>query len=189
MQNDSVFLRNGLREVFDNLKTIYGVRGDVDYNIVRYFESDLFHQTCRNPKCIDDIPEVSFEDIKVLCEREKLFKDQCKSLISQFDEYCQKKQDTDDVVRELAGFFGICPGRVDWMETLFPHMVDLFVDSKQAGESLWNDVINHSKLVNLVTRSLCDFIRSKHRFEYDGREIVSIGYARNYYRGENAPLF
>lgn len=175
-----------LEIVFRHLKAVYGERGDLDYNLERYWNSEMFHSACRVPKSLNDIPEATIDDLHALCDRENTFKLRSESLIEQFDKFCREGKDTTEVLLELGGYFGICPGNVDWSETMFPHFVDLFVSSDEEGAALNRAVEVNTNLIAMSSRLLINLLRKNHLYEHEGREVLSYGYARNFFRGENA---
>ncbi len=65
---------NGFEFLEQYLTKIYGERGSIKQNLIRYINGDFFKAGCRYVNTIDDLPEISFEEIKQLINREKHFR-------------------------------------------------------------------------------------------------------------------
>lgn len=177
---------NGYDRLEAYTKKTYGERGTFQHNIMRYLNSEEFFSTCRVPQCVDDIPEVSFEDIRRQIDREQYFQDLSNDVAKVYSDLVKEKRITKDDEYAYAGILGLCPGQCDWHETLFPHLVDLFVTSEEEGNRIIERTEKQSDLISLMVSTITDGIRNCQIINVDGREIYSQGYARNYFRGENA---
>ncbi len=78
---------------------------------------------------------------------------------------------------------GLCSGHCDWHETLFPHLVNLYVSSEEEGRRLWESVESQPNIVEVIVKAMSDGIRTGQVIIYSGRYQ---GYAGNFFRGENA---
>ena len=118
---------NGFEFLEQYLTKIYGERGSIRHNLIRYINSDLFKSGCRYVNSIEDLPEISFDEIKQLINREKHFRNLSAELQIKFDDYNHAGKLSEDDYREIAGIMGLAPGRTDRIETLFPNALDLYV--------------------------------------------------------------
>ncbi|MBR7114300.1 MAG: FRG domain-containing protein [Firmicutes bacterium] len=165
---------------------IYGERGSFRHNLERYVYSEDFQTACRMPKSVEEIPELSFDLIKQQIQREEYFKQYCQHVMDVFSQRAQAGILTDEDYLEVAGIMGLCPGHGDWHETLFPHLVDLFVSGEEEGEAIWQSVESNLNIIRVMVTVMCDGIRHGQIINHNGRNMLSLGYARNYFRGENA---
>ena len=177
---------NGFEFLEQYLTKIYGERGSIKHNLIRYINSDIFKSGCRCVNAIEDLPEISFEEIKQLINREKHFRKLSVELQRKFDDYKRSKKISEDDYREIAGIMGLAPGYTDRLETLFPNALDLYVCSQEDGKRIWDSVCSKSNVVAVMVDAMMDYIRSNQIINYNGRDMLSQGYARNFFRGENA---
>lgn len=129
---------NGFDFLEFHLTELFGERGGFRHNLERYHRSPEFHEACRFPSSIDEIPELTVETIHAQIERENFFQRQCQQVLSIYDQRSRDGTMTKEDYYEIAGIMGLCPGRVDWCDTLFPHLLDLFVSSDEEGQKLWD---------------------------------------------------
>jgi F0F1-type ATP synthase beta subunit len=61
---------------------------------------------------------------------------------------------------EIAGIMGLRPGRFDWHETLFPHLVDLFVSFEVEGAEILKSVEGQSTIIKVMVSVMNDGLRS-----------------------------
>ena len=178
---------NGFNNVKHNAEIVYGYRGNFEYNLDRYFRSDEFKNSgCKIANNIKDIPLISVDIIRNQILRENFFKEKCCKIIEKFDELKTSGKLNDDAYLELGGIMGICPGQCDWHETLFPHLIDLFVKNKDEGNEILNKVENNKNIIRVMADCLTDCLRGGQFIEFGDKRVWSQGYARNYFRGENA---
>ena len=166
--------------------TLYSERGMFRHNLERYLHSAEFINACRSPSSIEDVPEISFQDLKQQIEREEYFKGLCNHVLEVYASREKEGLLAQDDYNEIAGIMGLCPGHCDWHETLFPHLVDLFVSSDEEGSKIWKSVEENPNIVRIMVTTMSDGLRSGQIINYFGRYLWSQGYARNYFRGENA---
>jgi|GEM_PF-6324197 len=186
MESEIFLSSNGYDFLESYTRKLYKERGTFRHNLERYLHGSEFINACRNPENIDQIPEITFENIQNQAERETHFNNLCSDLMKAYAQRTQNDELTDDDYYEIAGIMGLCPGQCDWHETLFPHLVDLFVSSEEEGQEILDSVKQHPNLVALMVDVMSDGIRSGQIINYNGRNLWSQGYARNYFRGENA---
>lgn len=177
---------NGFEFLEQYLTKIYGERGSIKHNLIRYINSDFFKSGCRYVNAIEDLPEITFEEIKQLINREKHFRNLSAELQRKFDDYNHAGKLSEDDYREIAGIMGLAPGHTDRIETLFPNALDLFVCAEEDGKKIWESVCSKPNVVAVMVDAMMDYIRSNQIINYNGRDMLSQGYARNYFRGENA---
>jgi len=177
---------NGYDFLESYTKQLYGERGTFSHNLRRFFDSDEFLNGCRNPVRIEDIPELNFDNIKDLIEQEKRFHDLSNNIMDVWEKKQKRGEMTTDDYYEIAGIMGLCPGHHGWYKTLFPHLVDLFVSSEEEGHEINENVKSQPNIVKIMVKVMSDGMRRGQIINYYGRCMWSQGYARNYFRGENA---
>ena len=167
-------------------KILYGERGSFRHNLERYVYSEDFQRDCRMPKTVEEIPELTFDRIRQQIAWEEHMARRCADLVTALDQHERDGSMTDRNYLEAAGIMGLCPGQCDWYETLFPHVVDLFVSSEEEGAAIWKRVEENINVVKVMVTVMSDGLRCGHIIRYNERDMFSMGYARNFYRGENA---
>lgn len=177
---------NGYRYLESYLTELYGERGKMRHNLLRYWYSDEFKAGCRYANSLEEIPELSTEQIKDVIAREELYKSLTADIQSKYDRLNKQCALKEDDYLEIAGIMGLCPGHIDWIDTLYPHLVNLFVCSKEQGDIILDSVNSKKNIVSVMVNAMMDGIRSGQIIDYYGRHVMSQGYARNYFRGENA---
>lgn len=177
---------NGYDHLQSYTTKLYGERGTFQHNLQRYISGEEFASKCRQPRGIDDIPEISFEEIKGQICREQHFQDLSAHVARLYSERVSEKSITREDEYACAGVLGLCPGRCDWYETLFPHLVDLFVTSETEGKAILDSVERYPNIVSVMVSAMMDGIRDHQIINVNGRDILAKGYARNYFRGESA---
>lgn len=65
---------NGFEFLECYLTKIYGERGSIKHNLERYIYGEFFQAGCRYVNTIDDLPEITFDEIKRLIEKENYFR-------------------------------------------------------------------------------------------------------------------
>lgn len=167
-------------------KMLYGERGSFRHNLERYVYSEEFQKDCRMPKTVEEIPELSFAQIRQQIAWEEYMAKRCADMISILDQRERDGTMTDQDYLEVAGIMGLCPGQCDWYETIFPHIVDFFVSSEEEGTAIWESVEAQINVVKVMVTVMSDGLRRGHIIRHNGRDMFSMGYARNFFRGENA---
>lgn len=167
-------------------KRVYGERGSFDSSLRRYAGSAEFLQACRAPQSVEDVPEITLDDVKRIVRRDAELKALAADVAAKIDVQ-QGKGLEDGFVLEAAGVMGIAPGASDWPDVLFSHLVDLFVSSKDEADEVMGmvreaDVGDFSAMLAMLS----DQVRGNMVLERHGRWFLSQGYARNMFRGENA---
>ena len=185
--NNGLFIcGNGYQTLTDTLELIYGERGSAKHNLERHFDSDEYHSGCHYANSIEQIPELT-EDLLWQCvDRHELFQRYAKKTQEQYDALLAQGKMTHSEYEVVAGIMGIAPGQTDRVDTLFPHLLDLYVSSEEEAEEVYCCVRDNPKPLELLVDRMMDSIRDGQIFEYNGHRICSQGYARFYYRGENA---
>lgn len=181
-----VFTSNGYDYLESYTKQLYGERGSFQHNLQRYLCSDEFRLSCRAPKNVDEIPEVSFSDIQNQINRELFFQNLSSQTAEKYTQLVSSKEITTVDEYAYAGIMGLCPGQCDWYDTLFPHLVDLFVSSEEEGEQILKNIEKLPNIVSVMVSVMTDGIRNHQVIHVNGHDIYSKGYARNYFRGESA---
>ena len=189
MNNNAEYIflsSNGYDLLETYTKILYGERGSFQHNLERYVYSEKFQKGCRTPKTVEEIPELTFSQIKQQIDWEEYIAKRCANMITILDQRERDRAMTDQDYLEVAGIMGLCPGRCDWYETLFPHVVDLFVSSEDEGTAIWESVEAHINIVKVMVDVMSDGVRCGHIIRHNGRNMFSMGYVRNFFRGENA---
>lgn len=188
MDNGTYFMlsSNGYSFLESYTKTLYGERGCFRRNLERYVCSDLFQQCCRTPKSVEEIPEIKLDNIKAMITREEFFKGTADHIVNEYTKRINDDSLTKDDELEIAGIMGLCPGHCEWHDTLFPHVVDLFISSEKEGKEIWDSIMEQRNIVSVMVSVMINGIRNGQLIDYNGRELFSQGYSRNLFRGENA---
>lgn len=178
---------DGFDRIEDHLIRLYGSRGSYAYNIARYLSSAEYANECHHPQTLEDVPEITLENLKYLADCDRHFKERASRLASTFESMRAAHTMTDEAYEELAGLLGIVPSPCDRMETMFPHLVDPNVSSEDEAREIFARISARHNLLNLCVDLLMDGLTDGQVLrDYDGRWYVSQGYARCLYRGENA---
>jgi hypothetical protein len=111
---------------------------------------------------------------------------------SKYDQLSEKNMLTEDDYLEIAGIMGLCPGHTDWIDTLYPHLVDLFVCSKEQEDTIMASINSKKNIVSVMVNVMMDGIRSGQIIDYCGRQVMSQGYVlevRMHITGQQKVLF
>lgn len=92
-------------------------------------------ETCRAPQSVEDVPEITLDDVKRIVRRDAELKALAADVAAKID-VRQGKGLEDGFVLEATGVVGIAPGASDWPDVLFPHLVDLFAPSKDEADEV-----------------------------------------------------
>lgn len=185
MESRLFLIGNGYEYLERDLMKIYGERGSVEHNLRRYVSSDFFKAGCRYVNSIDDLPTITFEEIKRLILEEQEFRMMSAEIQSKYDMLQKQNKLTDEDYLEIAGIMGLAPGHTDRELTLFPNVLDLYVNSEDEGKKIWDSVCCNIKTIRFMVNNMIDNLRNHHMLEYNGRHLLFQGYARHYFRGEN----
>lgn len=180
------FLSNGYDLLESYTQELYGDRGTFRHNLEHYLNSKEFCRACRNPTGIDMIPEISHDAIWKQIEADQHFNDLAAHIISRFDLLMKNNAMTTVEYLNCAGVLGLCPGPGDDCDVLFPHLVDLSESSPEADQALIDSVLQKSNIVAVMVDTMLSGIRDHHIINVNGHDMCSKGYARFFYRGENA---
>lgn len=180
------FLSSGYDLLESYTEKLYGERGTFHHNLLRYRYSDEFRYACRSPQNLSDIPEVSFEQILAQIELDDYFDEFSRHVVTTYDTRMQEGQMTDMDCIHCAGALGLCPGPGDDDDVLFPHLVDLTQSSDEEDQALIDSVLRQQNIVSVMVNTMLSGMRDHQIINLHGHDVYSLGYARNYYRGENA---
>lgn len=187
MDGQYLFLTsNGYDHLKGYAETLYGERGQFKHNLQRYFASEEFQQAHRIVNNVEGIPEISFEQIQGIIAREKHFSELSSYVAKVYTDLEQNDKLTDEDVLTYAGILGLAPGQCDWHETLFPHVIDLWVSSEEEGKRIGDLVVEKKNIVAMMVKLMTDGIRNRQIIQHGNHMLLSQGYARHYFRGENA---
>ncbi len=166
---------------------LYGERrGSYLSNLQRYYASDEFHKQCTVANSLEEIPEISEETIHEQIDYDSWVRDRADYIVSFYDEHVADGSITDEDYFAIAGDLGLCGSNTEWYNTMFPHTANLFVDSEKLEKELNNSIHNHPELIQMIVCTMLDGMRDGQALEFNGRTYWSQGYAKYYYRGENA---
>lgn len=177
---------NGFDFLESYLTQLYGTRGSAKHNLERYRDGDEFRAGCRYATDIEQIPEITGDDIKNIINRQEMFKALSRDIQKRYDELQSNSTLTDDDYYEIAGIMGICPGHTAWMDTLFPHVVDGFVTSQAEADKIFKDVKKKSNVLKIMVDMMVCYLREGQIIRFEDRDVLSQGYASFFYRGESA---
>lgn len=180
------FLSNGYDLLEAYTQKLYGDRGTFRHNLERYLNSNEFRRACRKPTGIDDIPEISHDAIWKQIEADQHFNGLAAHVVSTFDAFSEKGAMANEEYWNCAGVLGLCPGLGDDDDVLFPHLVDLSQSTEEEDQALIDSVMQKPNIVAVMVDTMLSGIRDHHIINVDGHNMCSKGYARFFYRGENA---
>lgn len=169
---------------------LYGKRGTYAHNLKRYFGSAEWRESCRSVKCLEDVPLLSEEQLRRQLRWEDAMRDKARHI----QQFVRERGDRlrDDDYCAIAAEMGLAPGPCPWEQTLFPHTVDLWVKSKREKRKLLRTVEKQWRRTAMLGNIMMDALTDKQVISCRQpgtdrmRAMLSQGYARNYYRGENA---
>lgn len=181
---------NGYQYLESYLTELYGKRGRYSHNLERYACSEEFRSVCHYAETVEDFSEVNFEMIKHTIAREEHFQRVCRELIEHYDQLLSNNKLRFEDALEVAGVLGLAGGATSWSETLLPHVCDLFFSAEELenelGLKLEQRLREKSNLVMVMVNTMLDGMRRGQIIQSsDGRDVFSLGYARNLWRGEN----
>ena len=184
---DNLLIRpmtNGYSYLEPLLTEIYGERGSYRYNLTRFVNSEEFRTLCRRPQSIDEIPEISFDSIKREIERRDRDKQLTEEIVLKYGNDGNGFSEEDYFT--VAGLMGIAPSPCEWWDTLFPHLVDLWVTSEAEQIEIQRRIEEKKRILFLAVDLMMSSLRVGEILDFEDHLIVSQGYARHYFRGENA---
>lgn len=172
------------------LMDIYGERGSCEHNLRRYMHSTEWALDCRIVENVQQIPTLNIDQIKQQIQWESAMQKKALTMQRFVQSYSGKL--TDDDYYSLASEMGLAPSQCPWEETLFPHVLDLWVSSDEESREIQSKVEKHKKQIAYMGNIMMDYLSDRQLVSYkqpgtDKRRILfSQGYGRNFYRGENA---
>lgn len=181
---------NGFPVLEGFTKQIYGRRGTYEHNLKRYFSSQEWTEKCRCAANIEDIPLLSEEQIHQQLRWEEAMQDKAR-YIQHYAAARGGRMREDDYLA-IAADMGLAPSPCPWEQTLFPHTVDLWVCSKREERKIRRTVEKKWRRIAMMGNIMMDALRDKQVISCRQpgtdrlRMMLSQGYARSYYRGENA---
>lgn len=181
---------NGFAFLENFTKQLYGDRGRFDANLERYFHSEEWLKNCRHVETVEKVPIITEEQIKQQIHWEAALREKALR-IQQFVTKRDKEICDEDFVA-IATHMGLAPSPCPWEETLFPHVVNLWVSSEAEGKEIQKQVEKHKSLIASMGNMMMDALSDRQIISYlqpgtqELRAMLSQGYARNFYRGENA---
>lgn len=181
---------NGFAFLENFTKQVYGQRGQYAYNLERYFQSEEWRSGCRSVTSVDQVPLLSEAQLRQQLRWEEFMLGKARRM-QQFvarhpgqmreEEYCA-----------IAAEMGLAPSPCPWIETLFPRVVDLWVRSEREAEELRRRAQEHRPLLACMGNFMMDALSDRQIISYAQpgtgrlRALLSQGYVRNFFRGENA---
>lgn len=181
---------NGFAFLENFTKQIYGDRGGFGYNLERYFCSPEWRKACRQVKSVDQVPLLTETQLKQQIRWEAAMREKALRIQRFVIEHGGAVSDDDYCA--IAADMGLAPSPCPWEETLFPHVVDLWVSSEEESQAIQKQVEAHKETVASMGNMMLDALSDRQIISYAQpgtgrlRMMVSQGYARNFYRGENA---
>lgn len=177
---------NGYDHLESLLKTIYGQRAEFKNSLDRFLDGEEFRNCTKFPSSIGEIQTLTPDSIKKTIERNDEVHRIAREICELFDRKQKNRTLTKEDILYIGGVLGIAPGMTDRAGVLFPDLVDLYVSSVEEGNSIIERVTTNVSILESAILRLLDRVRPNHIVRYNGRDLVSQGYARYYYRGENA---
>ena len=189
-----------------NIQTFFGDKYKFFNTILRYEDYQEFGS--RKPiRNVEDIPEISNNDIYQLIEDEKNYKEKAKNLLQEYSQYSEMKDMPEDKIIYFAQELGLYPkDNISYInvlsdakhnelktytnynyDSLYPDLLLFHLMSKEDLEEYKNKFHNNIQQKTLMFHYLFDYIDDKflHMLP-DGRLCIEFGYSRYFFRGENA---
>ncbi|MBD5150744.1 MAG: FRG domain-containing protein [Oscillibacter sp.] len=181
---------NGFAFLENFTKQVYGDRGRFDRNLERYFYSKEWCEGCRHVESVEEVPLITEEQIKQQIQWETAMRGKALQMQRFVAEHHEELSNEDYCA--IAADMGLAPGPCRWEETLFPHVVNLWVSSEEDENAIQKQVEEHKQLIAIMGNMMMDTLSDRQIISYPQpgtgrlRAMLSQGYARNFYRGENA---
>ena len=177
---------NGFNILENFTKQIYADRGSYAYNIQRYMTGPEWRGRCRCVNTIDDVPLITEDIIRQQIDRENA----CHAKARQMQCLVFQHQPlAEDAYYAIAAEMGLAPSACSWEETLFPHVVDLWVSSQEEGNNILQLVADNRQLIATMGNLMMDALSDRQIISYPQpgtvrvRLMMSQGYVRNFFRG------
>lgn len=151
---------------------------------MRYLAGPEWQNACRVVKSVEEIPEITEEQIHQQIAWEAMLRDKTRAMQNFVQSQNGKVSDEDYCA--IAADMGLAPSPCPWEQTIFPHVVDLFVCSKEQEAEIFDCVERHKSLISAMGNFMMDSLSDRQIISCRERLLLSQGYARNFYRGENA---
>ena len=180
----------GFAAIKDILIEVYGERGRYENSLRRYMQSDEWIASCRDVKSIDQVPALTMDVIKQQIQWEAKMREKALALQSFVQNHSGALKEDDFCM--LAAEMGLAPSPCPWVETLFPHVVDLWVSSEEEGQDIQKRVEDRKGQIAMIGNLMMDYLSDRQVVTYrqpgtnESRTFLSQGYVRNFFRGENA---
>ena len=161
------------------LKKIYGNKINWETHIQNY-ENDLQKYGCSKITCLDDLQELSIDDINHIVEKEQQYSDFINEYINKANYILDEQRSLDDVLK-VASMMGVYPGKTE--NKIFHHMLPNEITVQ---DILINDIELRTYLEQLINwgRMLST---NGITLEYDDiGAVVTQQRSLGYYRGESA---
>lgn len=177
-----------LRLVQNHLDTLFGVRADWKNNLAKYRASEMYKNQCHIAMKLEDIPEITFDDINKQIKEEEEYNQLVDRVMILYDTFLTPEKCSDQdyctAMIEVENLMGLNP---------FYHgstINNWMVDFENFGE---DDIKRYHKgksegaLTNIITKVLCNEYTPGIIMSYPGTELTMIQRkSKNFYRGENA---
>lgn len=175
-----------LSHVNSKLKEIYGDRADWNRCINEYERSQYYNSSCRTAKCIEDIPEISHDDIMDMIEDEKKSNALMDELLSlrEFASVNNKELPRKEFYR-IAGIMGFLPDSSP--EMLNNWMIDKSGLTEIEKEDYRRKIQDNVVKLEIAVSLMIDYYNEgmEVSFPYEGT-LITQRKGKYFYRGENA---
>ena len=133
---------------------IYGERGQFAHSLKCYLAGPEWHNACRVVKTVEEIPMITEEQIRQQIQWEAMLR--AKAYAMQNFVWSRSGEVSEEDYCAIAADMGLAPSPCPWEETLFPHVVDLFVCSKAQEEEIFDCVERHKSLLGIIGNLMMD---------------------------------
>lgn len=178
-------LQERLRLINKHLLTIFGERADWKKNLENYYTGLQNSENCKKVESLDDLREISFDDILKWIEDEKDYSSSTKHVFELISRIGLGNSPNEiNAVYEAATILGLIDGEDS---RVYSHFVNLkgLTDAERA--EINNSLKSRIKLFLVIVRLLGQLLTDGLQVTYPVLgTIMTQQKQRNYYRGENA---
>ena len=181
--------RDNFRIINDRLKDLLGERADWKLNLDKYYSSEEYLSSCRIVSNVDDIPELSLNDIQKMISADEQYKNKANRLLS-LDKIISNNSVSNEkyleAIYEATAIIGLFEGDTcplfDWIS-----------DRKGIKLSDLPLIINNDPrirtypILSIIINSISSLFVSGNLYSFTGVDtVMSQPKTKYYYRGENA---
>lgn len=172
-----------LNMIQNHLQTIYGNRADWKKNIQKYYQSDSFLAQCREVKSLDDIPELSHDDVRAWIAEEDQFSASIQRLLELLPVLDDSKH-CEEAIHETSILLGLSEPSPN---AIYQWLIDWDDITDSELQHIRGNIATHCAEFVIVIRTFIKLCFNGRLMTYPVLETVMTQQKqRFFYRGENA---